>query len=64
MEHVIRQVFTAPAFAAKAVAVNNVLKCIARRALAATTLLACIYGLLAAEVELAKLEGFPAAIVR
>lgn len=64
MDHVIRHGFADPAFNARAIAVKNLLKCIARRALAVTALLVCAYGVLVAEVELAKLEGFPAPIVR
>lgn len=40
------------------------IKQIGQRLLITAALLAFSYGLLAAEVELAKLEGFPAAIVR
>lgn len=64
MEYVIQHVFADSALAARALAVNNIFESIARRALIVSALLACTYGVLAAEVELAKLEGFPAPIVR
>ena len=42
----------------------TILKQTGRRLLITALLVTFSYGLLAAEVELAKLEGFPAAIVR
>lgn len=64
MEYVIRVVFTDAAFAGKAAAIGHTLKIFGQRLLIVSGLLAFTYGLLFAEVELAKLEGFPAAVVR
>jgi hypothetical protein len=64
MEHIERLVLTDAALAAKTAALGAALKYIAQRTLAILAFMAFTYGLLAAEVELAKLEGFPAAVIR
>lgn len=62
MDYIAQHFHFAAGFnAAQAVAT---IKQIGQRLLITAALLAFSYGLLAAEVELAKLEGFPAAIVR
>lgn len=62
MEYIAQHFHLGAGFnAAQAVAI---LKQFGRRLLITAALTTFSYGLLAAEVELAKLEGFPAAIVR
>jgi hypothetical protein len=61
MEHAGRHVSTDFCLAAKAAAVGTALWYIAQRALAILGFLVFTYGLLAAEVELAKLEQVTAA---
>ena len=60
MEQVVRYVLTDIRLAGKVGAIANALWYIAQRVLAILALLAFTYGLLAAEVELAKLEQFTA----
>jgi len=60
MEQVGRCVLTDASMASKATAIGSMLWYIAQRVLVILALLAFTYGLLAAEVELAKLEQFTA----
>jgi hypothetical protein len=60
MEQVGRYDLTDSSLANKAAAISNALRHIAQRVLGILALLAFTYGLLAAEVELAKLEQFTA----
>jgi len=64
MEHIERFVLTDAALAGKTAALGDAFKYVAQRALAILAFMLFTYGLLAAEVELAKLEGFPAAVIR
>jgi hypothetical protein len=60
MEQVGRYVFTDSSLAGKVAVIGNAVWYIAQRVLGILALLAFTYGLLAAEVELAKLEQFTA----
>jgi hypothetical protein len=60
MEHVGRYVTADSSLASKVAVIGNAVWYVAQRALGILALLAFTYGLLAAEVELAKLEQFAA----
>jgi hypothetical protein len=64
MQYIERFVFTDSPLTGKTSVVRNALKHIAQRVLAILALMLGTYGLLAAEVELAKIEGFPAPVIR